>query len=591
MKRVDPTKNPKLYKFLLVTIMVLKICIAISCGVFIIALAIGMVKACDEKESADEYSIEESIESEKKQEKELLKALSVAYGNSAAQVDLVADTSTVTSISEDIEYYYVGEGYDMTSYEVKGINFFPYPYEFKLTHVTTNNRNNFTLRVKDDGTLLMNGTFVTVASVPIVDYVRLKEGSYTFTCQGLPSGFWLMLSYHDLITGEALGNYAGIMGYDGNSAELPPVVKFNISADIYEKYYFTIRLVTPARESSPLTISSLTLYPALFGGNDYYTYTLPVGLMVERSSGKYFDSYYNSGFEAGYDYGKSDGYDKGKDEGYSEGLLDGANAVNYGFWANCVVSTSFVYEGKSERVIYDFNGSDLLSGEGIDLTYIYNTLYSDYGNDYDKISDVKFSIIFDSKPVSSDLLKKETEGYYPICTNMYNLGFIVTPLAEVRDVDGKSHDMQIVDVFETDMLNVFALYFDYSFEQYPDGFDLLLLYNFVLPSIDYYKGLKFFTFGSYYYTGYEVGFNAGLSTFNPDSYYEKGYNEGYIKGEKTGYQNGYSASGQGGFKWLIISVQEFLDTKFFGDFGIGELLYVFVGMTFALMFLKFFAGG
>lgn len=99
----------------------------------------------------------------------------------------------------------------------------------------------------------------------------------------------------------------------------------------------------------------------------------------------------------------------------------------------------------------------------------------------------------------------------------------------------------------------------------------------------------------YCYTG---GFNFTISdlrlnyvgeveSFVSQESFMNGYNSGY----SVGFQEGFNQSKSGGFGWLVSSVQQFLDVKFFGDFGIGTLIYVMLGTVFVMLFLKFFAGG
>lgn len=83
-----------------------------------------------------------------------------------------------------------------------------------------------------------------------------------------------------------------------------------------------------------------------------------------------------------------------------------------------------------------------------------------------------------------------------------------------------------------------------------------------------------------YDDGYDIGYDDGNSL---------GYDEGYASGQTVGYDQGFADAGGGGFSWLIGSVQEFLNTPFFGSFGIGTLLYIALGITFVMLFLKFFA--
>ena len=91
--------------------------------------------------------------------------------------------------------------------------------------------------------------------------------------------------------------------------------------------------------------------------------------------------------------------------------------------------------------------------------------------------------------------------------------------------------------------------------------------------------------------------NTGIADYNYG--YNIGFEDGKLEGNKTFYDKGYSAGFQegfnqnesGGFGWLISSVQQFLDVKFFGDFGIGTLLYVSLGVLCVMYFLKLVAGG
>lgn len=101
-----------------------------------------------------------------------------------------------------------------------------------------------------------------------------------------------------------------------------------------------------------------------------------------------------------------------------------------------------------------------------------------------------------------------------------------------------------------------------------------------------------------FFEGYDEGYNFGFVTGDSEGYdrgyttaYNAAYDVGYDVGHSDGYQEGFNQSKSGGFGWLISSVQQFLDVKFFGDFGIGTLLYVALGITLVSLFLKMFAGG
>ena len=86
------------------------------------------------------------------------------------------------------------------------------------------------------------------------------------------------------------------------------------------------------------------------------------------------------------------------------------------------------------------------------------------------------------------------------------------------------------------------------------------------------------------------GYNEGLSDGISEGYYD-GIDVGYSEGYSVGFQEGFDSQGSGSFGWLVSSVQNFLNTPFFGTFSIGTLLYVALGVTFVMLFLKFFAGG
>lgn len=97
-----------------------------------------------------------------------------------------------------------------------------------------------------------------------------------------------------------------------------------------------------------------------------------------------------------------------------------------------------------------------------------------------------------------------------------------------------------------------------------------------------------------YDSGYAAGFDDGVDAGYQEGLdvgYDRGYTVGESAGLAEGYNQGFNEAGGGGFKWLISSVQEFLDVKFFGDFGIGTLLYLALGVALAMLFVKFFAGG
>jgi len=93
-----------------------------------------------------------------------------------------------------------------------------------------------------------------------------------------------------------------------------------------------------------------------------------------------------------------------------------------------------------------------------------------------------------------------------------------------------------------------------------------------------------------YDEGYSTGYTEG-ETVGKEEGQAIGYENGYSVGYQEGYDRGFSFTGVGGFDWLISSVQSFLNTEFFGDFGIGTLLYVGLGITLVTLFLKLFAGG
>jgi hypothetical protein len=99
-----------------------------------------------------------------------------------------------------------------------------------------------------------------------------------------------------------------------------------------------------------------------------------------------------------------------------------------------------------------------------------------------------------------------------------------------------------------------------------------------------------------YSSGYSQGTTDGYSDGTVDGYKtgytqgsSDGYTSGYGVGHTAGYQDGFDATGVGGFSWLISSVESFLNTSFFGDFGIGTLLYVCLGASLILMVIKMFA--
>jgi flagellar biosynthesis/type III secretory pathway protein FliH len=107
-----------------------------------------------------------------------------------------------------------------------------------------------------------------------------------------------------------------------------------------------------------------------------------------------------------------------------------------------------------------------------------------------------------------------------------------------------------------------------------------------------------------YEDGYDIGYDNAIKNSQKEieelendinSAYDKGYTEGktvgYDLGVSDGFQDGFNQTQNGGFTWLISSVQAFLDVNFFGDFGIGTLLFVGLGMTLVTLFLKMFAGG
>lgn len=97
--------------------------------------------------------------------------------------------------------------------------------------------------------------------------------------------------------------------------------------------------------------------------------------------------------------------------------------------------------------------------------------------------------------------------------------------------------------------------------------------------------------------GYEEGYKNG----NADGYnsgynrgQEVGYNAGYTQGKEAGYNQGYKDGTEGNeitYSWLVSIANELFDTKVFGTFTLGNLVFTMLAISVFGGLLKLFFGG
>lgn len=294
-------------------------------------------------------------------------------------------------------------------------------------------------------------------------------------------------------------------------------------------------------------------------------------IMVSATDCDYVPSYtdiYNLGQADGYTDGINEGYSNGYDSGYS----DGNDFAQLGVFRGATVSGTLTYE----------NGQ-IITFDEVEPNYFFS------GISFDTIART-----YEVCPDTEDVYLEQADITVHFSSPFEYRGFPVyfTGSSDVQScvfysTSGSLYSAQIMYEDDDNVGSKRVIEIDSS---------LTLPSSLMVSSLEIYFGRASDTlYGVTLYsssTGYLVGYSEGY-----DQGYMIGKTDGSLSGKKIGYDNGYSVGYQdgfnqqslGGFGWLISSVQAFLDTKFFGDFGIGTLLYVGLGITLVTLFLKMFA--
>lgn len=284
---------------------------------------------------------------------------------------------------------------------------------------------------------------------------------------------------------------------------------------------------------------------------------------------------YDQGYSDGYEAGTTAGYDQGYEEGYTDGINSASGSGDYddGFTDGYNTANSFI-------PLYNFSSCE--------LTLLNSTTQQTSSDPYTFIN---------SSYVNGSL---DNQISFRLTFPSYlspNIMFTIRWKNPLAYYDNGSIDIEIAPNINLSFYNDSNLLGNVALDWVRSDFNGVVYYSVdrkfssgvtsVVISMqasslsfdDFEVGYK----GEYTYdVGYQSGFDKGQSL---------GYENGYNAGHSLGYQEGFDSSGAGGFSWLISSVQSFLDTKFFGDFGIGTLLYVGLGIALCSLFIKFFAGG
>lgn len=538
MWKVDKKKHPKLVKTLDIVSFILKI---ISCICFGIVILCVVCKCAYDKSS------------------------SAASGYISAKAD---EGVAETALSGDEMNASIND-FDITNYPTANlINFDSSLGEEKF----------YDLSVKQctDGTILVDGTIAYQEdgrAFKSIGTVTLSPGIYTLS--GAPTGYPGM-------TGLVLAN----IGTDTGNG-----LTFTISSTQTIILYIAI--------AHDLTFDNVIWSPMVNSGSVAYPYIPPL------------DFVYNAGYN------------------------DAMDVSSYGFLVGSTVSATATYNyaeyGSSideivreEHIPVNYFADLVLSNGGFDLSQVYTYFENNRpiippeGTPYIYTwTDFSLKLRF-GQPLMVDYFENNYYfrsygnffvGYSSmlICENfdgsgnVYRAGLYVYPnQGEGTDYNPQANTFKITT---TSLPSSITNISDY----YVLGIDISSSSSSLMPTaaLDLYS---FYVKDGLFAYGYNQGFNDGMVSGQAfkDGYNQgfndgagQGYDDGFVEGKEIGYndglsvgfQDGFNQNKSGGFGWLISSVQAFLDVKFFGDFGIGTLLYVGLGITLVTLFLKMFAGG
>ena len=331
---------------------------------------------------------------------------------------------------------------------------------------------------------------------------------------------------------------------------------FTINFAYHENAYYFVIIFSSSAHGSSVAFSNImlnagsTAYPYQPNLNDIYNQGYDIG--------------YDVGFDAGEESGT--GFQNGYDQGYTEGLAQS----RYGFFAGAKISSLSYFDGSDDVLLpeADIPALKFLEG-GVDFTPVYS-YFNDFTSYFGALNiELTFS---DYIPISLFTLRAVPGSGSSIAATL-------SKQWRLKGLDAAGNAWTISGTF-VDENNGY-----WSFKVNEDDSDVRFqVKTIVFPSMGYadLRGLTFL--------------DASVSATSSDQLLEVTYNNGYNAGFDVGFDNGYQegfdiAANGGSFGWLISSVQAILNVNFFGNFGIGTLIYVGLGCALVVMTLKFFAGG
>lgn len=537
-------------------------------------------------------------------------------------------SSEVSTVSEEVE-----SGFDIDLSNYPMANLVPYPYNGTI------NANGITWTENPDGTVVANGTatarsvFYIISSASVF---KFEEGTYRIS--GTPIG------YTDVASGVLMQvDYRGPEGVIDCLNINSSGCVVDVASDMYINVW---RLVI----HDGVTVENVVFSPMITKGETVYPYMPSFDLLYANMYDKIYDSAYGKGYDSGLTDGEEKGYSSGFNDGYSDGLdfSFGRQGLINPITVDSVVAWGLAADGSgslktdisSYFLSYDNYTQDTTTGLSL-LDTSLGECYPEYKSFSSVV--ISFKKTFNLRDLNLLLRSGSDDCPTYIGSLYFSVGF---PNSGTEVLTVKTNVTDYVDFYEGGFYSINSslsktdFYFDHvqimiNHWGQPNN-DVLMpclagspLLNFYVSNdvlveealkAEYDKGYDAgFHIGheSGYEQGYwvgnadgkEIGYDEGYNVGKEGGFvegkefgytggyqigYDKGFelgkNKGYIDGENAGYTKGFNDAGDsGGFGWLISSVQTFLETDFFGSFSIGDLVYVMIGVSFVLLFLKFFS--
>lgn len=475
--------------------------------------------------------------------------------------DLTASTETIsasadeaTTVAAEPDLTNVNTGWNAADYPTA--NLIPYPYVGQSTDTWLLNR---------DGSIVVN---VTTGAGQYSNFRLSYENPFvvgnTYVLSGGKSGVILIVLYQVNGVDYYFQNEVGITSRFTWKNEF-----------VFKQIYLQV--------NPNITVSNVTIYPMLNTGETAYPYQPPFDLIWKDGYKVGHDNGNDYGYTNGFEDGKTVGNKEGYETGYNEGNQAGLETAERGFWNDVGVVLTYTYNGLPYFYTFLSDGGEITYlRDGIDFSFIYTYLQK---LNRTTATNLKISLTF------SPYVER----------NFFHIGWI-GPGYLFQSSEGVSVVYTLSTIGENqsitnrDIRFVYDDTVDYYKSELREGdlttsWQIAQLSSFSINKASDFNNLRVFSYQSNYTAGYNAGYNTGWLD-GADSTQEGVYNKGYQAGLTVGYNDGFNvASDGGGFKWIVSSVQNFLDVDFFGDFGVGEILLLMVGLGLVKLFLKFFAGG